>query len=506
MLPIMNFPIQSFDQMNPGLVRANKLMDLLGKGMNTYGQYQQAKIAPEMSQAALQKALADTAYREQESKWYGPKAQSGIDLQGSQGNYYNSQSNQMNQMLPYKIAEQQLLQKYPLLGKAGDAGTIEATRYYDDLKKQQGTGSDQFPGLEQQMRSGNPDDLTIKPEQYERVAASLGGSATLNPTGQESVYNLPGQEAPSATANQKPNVKQLLQSQVSQPGSGQGVAPQVGQVAGPQSNDNLSPADALRNVLKSKAQEREAHTNYMKSMPGIRAASNSITLASAATNRDAARGVAQTLLDQTSPGVKATEADVDAVMEHASNLVEKKGNTAALLNMRMYGNVLSGLFKQADVNFPAFAQYAGAGGGALLMRDKAISAITGKPSPRLIQYSKFITDASNTANEIGRTLGKGATDQQNMLTQKLSKPNYWYSNMDLAAAQWQELKDTFAGPVNEALAKGTGQTRKALQAETAQQHAQKIPSLQEFISANKAANPDYTDQEMAEIYKQTYGG
>jgi hypothetical protein len=110
MISAMSFPILSFEQNNPGLVRQNYLNSLINQGLSNYQLAQQARYAPEMAQADLQKKLADIAGTQaqtglvgQETQWYGPKAQSEIGLQGAQAGYYGAEGNRIRQMTPYDV-------------------------------------------------------------------------------------------------------------------------------------------------------------------------------------------------------------------------------------------------------------------------------------------------------------------------------------------------------------------------------------------------------------------
>ncbi len=259
MIPVINFPILSFDQMNPGLVRAQKLSDLLSSGFKNYGEMQQARYAPDMAKAGLQKALADiantkatTGLTEQKSQWYGPEARSTIGLQGAQARHADTETQFMP--LDYAIRASQVMNTGGRFGQAyqlqkalssmpqsaRDTWIANNQDAYNQmvsdlgnkaLQGQTNIGANALASQLQKFFPGTDQQMAIQPQDYNKLAVAVnqsGGSAQMNP-------NVPVQEQqPSAQAN----ISAALQ-QVQQPG----IQPQQQGAAGfgstPQQTEQL---------------------------------------------------------------------------------------------------------------------------------------------------------------------------------------------------------------------------------------------------------------------------
>lgn len=455
MLPVMNFPILSFDQMNPGLVRAQKLSDLLSSGFKNYGELQQARYAPEMAKAGLQKTLADiagtnatTGLNEQKSKWYGPEAQSSIDLQGAQ-------TNDLRSLLSHKIKAAELAEKYPMLSQSGITGDIERLRYARDNAKAYGD-------VEGRMQSGDQRDLTLPVnENTARAISGAGGNVQYNPQAmQQNDGNEQGM-MPSSIQQQLQSFMGRGGQQMQQPNLQQALQGQQFQQQPPNAQGS-SLLDMMREGVGSAQKEKQARANYMTTMPKIKTMQNPTVLSLASTNRDAARALAQNLSDEMGNTGKVTEEDVDNIMDYSGNVSEKKGTTAAIFNQRQFGANLDEIIKRVDTNMPAYAKYAGMFGKADLMNEKIKVALGGQPSPALTQYANAIKDLSVAAQDYKRTVGGQATDQETKLIDNLVSGDAWWNNSQLAMSQWNELKGLAQQRIGKALSKGAKQIRQEL--------------------------------------------
>jgi hypothetical protein len=466
-IPVLDVPMPTFEQSNPWMQGMAQMQEIqnnqqLWKKIQAEAALQQAKAqyAPELAQADLQKTLADASLSNQMAQWFGPKAQSEIGLQGAQAGYAGAEADALKQSLPYKLAQMKFQQKYPLLSTPG-AEMWGALQYASD--------NPDFNKALTQMQSGNPQDLTIQPQDYGKIAAGVnasGGQAQLAPT----------QDLGYTPANQG-NVAQMLGlGGQPQPQQQQAIAPALGLGGSQQQPQNVR--DLMLQSLFGKMAEQKAKTNYMTAMPGIRAAANPALLAAASQNEDAAKGILDTLMQQVSPGSHPTDQNVKDFQEYASDATLRKTKTANQINQMQYATNLDKLLAQGSELMPSVSQYAGVPGKLKLASDRAQASI-GTVNPEYSDYLKFTrATVPMAAGEIGRTLGKQATNEMTKILTEVADPNYWDSNPDLAMQQWNWIVQTFQGikgkgGINQALSASNTDIRKEL-ASGGQQSQQQV--------------------------------
>lgn len=140
----------------------------------------------------------------------------------------------------------------------------------------------------------------------------------------------------------------------------------------------------------------------------------------------------------------------DALLKHTT--------TAQIMNQRQYGSILDNLFDNAEQTIPSVSQYAGLVGKGKKGID-ALASSVGNTSPTYSNYLYFTrTLAPAISNEMRRTLGGQATDNEQKIMSSLANPAYWDSNPTQAKKQWDMLVNMYKKSVNPALAATPSQT------------------------------------------------
>jgi hypothetical protein len=154
--------------------------------------------------------------------------------------------------------------------------------------------------------------------------------------------------------------------------------------------------------------------------------------------------------------------NISAVQSASQDTYAKKVETANQRNQQLYASILDNLFQGAQPLMNSVTGYAGLPGRAKLQQDR-VQASFGKTSPDYQNYLNFTRNyAPNIANEMRRTLGGQATDNEQKLMASVANPAYWDSNPDMAMQQFKSLQDMYRQRVNPALTQTPSQTRAKL--------------------------------------------
>jgi hypothetical protein len=249
-----------------------------------------------------------------------------------------------------------------------------------------------------------------------------------------------------------------------------------GQMPGMQTGGSY--ADLLKNNIFADLNQKQARTNYFNVTPSIRAATNPNLLAVAATNKDVARGMADTLANQVSPGSKASDTDVENFMKYAADAALRKTKTGTQLNQMQYASNLDRFLDQGTQLMPSVIKYAGLAGRFKSAKDALAAASNEMPE----DYSNYLNFTRVTvpeaAGEIGRALGRQATDNERQILDKVINPVYWDSNPRMALKQFNFLVDSFRGKygINKSLASSNADIRQQLAGSQSSQQSVEEPS------------------------------
>lgn len=452
MLPLIDFKRISFEEANPWISGLKAGQDIFKQSIqNAYLSPQlqanlqqqqadatikqaQAQYAPEMSLANLQNKQASTDLLGQQSKWYGPNAQSQISLRDAQEAVQRQEE-----------ALKKFFVKNPLLSKSGEAGQVGAVLYLQEHPELDPNRTNQGP------IAGNVGGLPMTQPQMDtlgQVMNNPGQQQMLEP--EDVLKNLLGKVGINSERTQ-PNVQQAYQQQ---------QMPQQGIQQPPQQ----SLVQQILSGINIDQQQKKARTNYFNSAPGIRAATNPNLLSVAGSNKEVARGMAQTLLNQVAPGAKVTDDDIKNFQSYAKDAVLKKTKTGTQLNQMQYASNLDRLLDQGTELMPSVIKYAGLAGQFKKATD-AIAAAQGAMPEDYSNYLNFTrVTVPQAAGEIGRTLGKTATIEETRNLKNVMNPTYWDSNPAMALKQWNWLVDSFKGRrgINQSLAASNADIRSQL--------------------------------------------
>jgi len=149
--------------------------------------------------------------------------------------------------------------------------------------------------------------------------------------------------------------------------------------------------------------------------------------------------------------LEISDSDVDSLRADMRDVLLRKQKTAQMLNQSMFGGTLNKLFDSASSLMPVVSQYAGAAGKGKLSLD-AVKSSLGENTPAYADYLKFTrTTAPLISNEMRRTLGGQATNEEQKAMDNISNPLYWDSNPLQAQQQFQYLVGLYRGDVDPVL-------------------------------------------------------
>lgn len=544
-MPIQPFiarPI-SFDEANPFVTGLKKGSDIASEFMDNLQKSIALKYADQNQQAALAEAQARVPYIQAQTQGilqgdipYKQAQvreidQGQIPLQQSQSGYYGAETNKLNALLPSDIAAANLKLKYPGLSLTGPAAQVAAAQYYDDIQRNASKQNDIANAAAAIRSASTPSSdmsLASNPLALQTISKVLGQQ-----------QNTPGLNLPQ-TPQQVAVLQNMFGDQLAQQQSLQQQQPNQVPV---QQGRTQSYGDMIRNSIFADLAEKQARTNYFNTTPAIRAATNPNLLAVASTNRDVARGIANTLANQVSPGSKASEQDVDNFMQYAGDAALKKVKTGTQLNQMQYGANLGAILDQATPLIPSVIKYSGIAGKFKNAED-ALKAFANSNPEDYTNLNNFLTvTVPLGAGEIGRTLGKQATDTETKALKDVMDPNSWKTNPSMALQKWNFLLDSVKGKngqggIGQSLAASNAAIRQSLTSgqplsgvapamqpsssinsqlsaalggnviaapQKGMGIAAKGPDLQTFLRRARILNPGVSDKELTEYYNNKYG-
>ena len=180
------FQSPTFEQSAPWLTGMKSMADIqreqqLAQLYGAQAGLAQAKLpyAGQMEQTALQKAIADLTYRQNENQWYGPKAKSEIGWQGAQAGLFGAEADKMRQMTPLEVALERFKVQNPLLGLGltGDAATaalIASVKANPNNPAYKGLISSGTSGQQGQPTQQPQQDLGYTPANQANISQVLG--------------------------------------------------------------------------------------------------------------------------------------------------------------------------------------------------------------------------------------------------------------------------------------------------------------------------------------------
>jgi hypothetical protein len=179
-----------------------------------------------------------------------------------------------------------------------------------------------------------------------------------------------------------------------------------------------------------------------------------------------------------------TDADVAAMQRAVADSLVKSTTTAQIQNQRYYANVLDSLFTSGDQLMPSVAKFSGLT-GKYGKGESAVKSALGETSPDYSNYLKFTrTLAPALANEMRRTLGGQATDQEIKIMNNVVNPDYWDTNPKQALEQYNYLKELYKMQVSKTIAKTPSEIESSLQSEGSTDDFSKMTDDQLMAIAN----------------------
>jgi NACalpha-BTF3-like transcription factor len=172
-----------------------------------------------------------------------------------------------------------------------------------------------------------------------------------------------------------------------------------------------------------------------------------------------------------------------------------KTNTAKGIDTMNYASTLQDQFKAGDQVADDAFSYAGAGGAAKLVKDQAVAAAGGTPSPQYESYKKFTEQIiPGIAADIIRTEGASSTDGQKALAILQANPIGVKSNPQIAKQQWLQLKSLYDSIGATAATPITQKKGQLLAAPSANTNSQS--------SASASSNANLSEAKIAKVMKQ----
>lgn len=172
-----------------------------------------------------------------------------------------------------------------------------------------------------------------------------------------------------------------------------------------------------------------------------------------------------------------SDADIAQAQDATTSKLIKNTTPSRVQTQRYYGKTFNNFADQISDMMPVISQYAGLGGQAKLVKDKAAAA-AGKVNPDYEKYTTFTTYlAPQAANELMLYLGSNHTDAQVKQMMEMINPSLLSTNPKLYMQRWNDLvgyANTIEPTINQSLAQVSGQS--PLAAQTGQPTAQPAPS------------------------------
>lgn len=410
-IPVLNFPMLNFEQANPGFAGAQAMNSLIGQALQNQQQRLQTQYMPQMLQQQAQQAALKTQMMQPEAQYAQPMTLADLALKQAQLPLMQAQvADILTGRVPLEQAQaQEAYAQIPKLQMETQVLPMQAMGSYLAGMGRMGMANYYNNPATQLARVLNAPAMesliSTNPEVAQNVASALAsGSAKA-----ASMANMPAGGGMPPTAASLGLVQPPMPSQFS-----------------PQS------AAMIPTVMQTGIAQTPGNMATAMQMP--------------------------------QPQMPTLSADdYTQMQQNLSDILERKTTTAQILNQRQYAGILDNLFDRGSQLIPAVAQYAGLAGKGQQGLD-ALKSSFGETSPQYQDYLYFSrTLAPILSNEMRRTLGGQATDNEQKAMGNLANPTWIDSNPQQAMSQYQFLQSVYRSSVNPALAARPNQTLASLQ-------------------------------------------
>ena len=393
-LPMMNFPILSFQQANPGLTAADSINKTLGQILQNHEQQIKNQYAPQTFQEALAKAHMENQIMQPQVQYAGRNALADTQYNEQRAPYMNAQ---LREILEGKIPHEQAESRY--LG--------EQTATLPEKTKAELISAQARQGMAGYYNS--PSTKLARILQTPQLLSLIGTNKKVAQNVAQALADTTTQAAD--LGNQYNSQSPLLQDMTENQGPIEGKVADV-PMTGPQLNAYNKVSPTLNDIQQQGKNSR-------------------VTL---------------------SPN------DYEQLSKSVNDVLEKKTTTAQIMNQRQYAGILDNLFDQGSELMPSVVKYAGLAGAGKKGID-ALQSSFGKQSKTYQDYLLFSRSlAPILSNEMRRTLGGQASDNEQKIMANLANPSWIDSNPDQALSQYQFLSNVYRNKVNPSLAARPSET------------------------------------------------
>lgn len=372
-----------------------------------------------------------------ENKWYGPKMQSDIGLQGAQAGLAGAEADtdrfKLSHGLLYTPEVQNLMYAQHLAQQGDQQQAQQAQQVLQQQQIQQ--------QLAQLMKQGLPNtnlpssNLTMPNTMSQNLAQMMGGQASQLPqlgspsdayNANQTMPSIP--QAPAQSAWNPASVSTRLLSKL--------LDPTFGRTNG--------------NIGVGAKNEQFFEQLVGRDNPQLGNDPDKIFEASNVLRQGGDRLADGTPLNPLSPASLGMY-----------DTLTKSQNTAQGINQQRFAATLDNTFKVADKHADQAFEYAALAGKTKGGIDQLI-AQTGKDDPRYSAYRQFIDeDAPAMATEIGRATGANSTDHQKAIALAQVITSNITTNTKLAKDEYNELKTLYRN-IGQTISKGPSATRQQL--------------------------------------------
>jgi len=498
-IPTVDFPMLNWEQTNPALVGAQKGTDLITSLLGNVKSGIELKTYPQTLAQQLQKLKLDNQIKSSQAQYSQQMEQAKLAHEQQQAPYMQAQTQEAQARVPLYGAQSKQALAEAMKAKA-ESKYVPYTAtgaYYSGLGRYNTSIYQNNPATAfarminnpsmQSLISSNPD-LAMQAAQTigfvtQKAAGGAGQAGAVAPViagqipGAPHLPNMPatgGMPAPQATQGGEQALAQGLSSQVQGGQAGTQVLHPAIQAAKDAAMDAMKPAP-------KPVQDIHTNTAKMIASPSVVASGQPIQF---------------------------TAAQIDKMQKDTEDNLNRKSNTAQIINQRQYAGILNGLFDAGEQLMPAVSKYAGLLGKAQGSIDAVKSSLgeTSDDYQSYLNFTHFV--APSTASEMRRTLGNQATDNERKIMDNVSNPLYWDSNPAAAVKQYKYLVDLYHKKVDPALASRPMETLAKLRNIGDAPAANKPPDLVTFLSVAKShpRNKNISDKQLADYYNKKYGG
>lgn len=175
------------------------------------------------------------------------------------------------------------------------------------------------------------------------------------------------------------------------------------------------------------------------------------------------------------------------IQNAAASAVIKETVPGPIQTQRQLAINFENMLSQVEPNMPIIAKYAGALGQTNMTLDKWAASSGAKSSPDYEVFNNFMTAQGPTlAREMGRLLGRQATDAEAIELDKIVTPQFWKENPQLALSQFNTMMQ-MARQVEKGLAENPVDVRQQLMTDSQKQPLN--TQIQQAGSAPKTLTP-----------------